>query len=172
MQADSTLEPDKDHYNIDRIQKFDSYGKFITKWGSPGTGDGNLHNPIGITTDSSGNVYVVDGLNNRIQKFDSDGKFITKWGSPGTGDGKFSTPEGIATDSSGNVYVSDSSVSLIQKFNLLPNNTGTTATTTPPTATSTPNQNQYLTWFKQGLGLLKSGMYNEALGAFDKALSI
>ena len=43
-----------------RIQKFDSNGKFITKWGSDGTGDGQFDVPDGIAIDSSGNVYVVD----------------------------------------------------------------------------------------------------------------
>ena len=65
-----------------RIQKFDSSGTFITKWGSIGTGDGQFHSPSrGVATDSAGNVYVADAGNNRIQKFDSSGAFITKWGS-------------------------------------------------------------------------------------------
>ena len=67
----------------DNIQKFDSNGTFITKWGSEGTGDGQFDSPHGIALDSSGNVYVVDYYNNRIQKFDSNGTFITRWGSEG-----------------------------------------------------------------------------------------
>ena len=43
-----------------RIQKFDSNGNFITKWGTEGTGDGQFSNPDGIAVDSSGNVYVAD----------------------------------------------------------------------------------------------------------------
>lgn len=39
-----------------RIQKFDSVGNFITKWGSKGTGDGEFDHPIGIAVDSSGYV--------------------------------------------------------------------------------------------------------------------
>ena len=64
-----------------RIQKFNSNGTFITKWGSKGTADGQFNFPDGIAVDSSGNVYVADDGNNRIQKFDSNGTFITKWGS-------------------------------------------------------------------------------------------
>ena len=52
-----------------RIQKFDSDGNFITKWGSSGTGDGEFSLPHGIAVDSSGNAYVADTMNNRIQKF-------------------------------------------------------------------------------------------------------
>ncbi len=67
-----------------RIQKFDSNGKFITKWGSLGNGNGQFNGTGGIATDAStGNVYVGDSDNNRVEKFDSNGKFITKWGSLG-----------------------------------------------------------------------------------------
>ncbi|RCV65692.1 Streptogramin lyase, partial [Methanophagales archaeon] len=99
-----------------RIQKFDSSGNFITKWGSFGTGDGKFDLPLGIAVDSGGNVYVADTGNYRIQKFDSSGNFITKWGSSGNGEGKFGAPEGIAVDSSGNVFLADSSNDRIQKF--------------------------------------------------------
>ncbi len=50
-----------------RVQKFDSNGTFLTKWGSNGSGDGQFQGSGGITVDSTGNIYVADG--NRIQKF-------------------------------------------------------------------------------------------------------
>ncbi len=77
-------------YGNNRIQKFDSNGNFITKWGSQGSGDGQFIQLNDVAVDSSGNVYVADYGNNRIQKFDSNGNFITKWGSHGSGDGQFS----------------------------------------------------------------------------------
>jgi len=52
-----------------RVQKFDSNGKFITKWGSPGTDDGQFGGPVDVALDSKGLVYVVDGPNHRIEVF-------------------------------------------------------------------------------------------------------
>ncbi len=70
-----------------RIQKFDSNGNFITKWGSYGSGDGqfNYPGPKSVSIDALGNVYVVDEGNSRIQKFGSNGNFLAKWGSFGYG---------------------------------------------------------------------------------------
>ena len=86
-----------------RIQKFDSNGNFITKWGSHGTGDGQFGSISGIAFDTLGNIYVADYSNKRIQKFDSDGNFILKWGSNRTS-GEFVD---VAVDSNDNIYVPD-----------------------------------------------------------------
>jgi len=51
------------------VQKFDSNGNFVTKWGSEGGGHGEFNEPGGIAVDSSGFIYVADTNNNRIQKF-------------------------------------------------------------------------------------------------------
>jgi tripartite motif-containing protein 71 len=106
-----------DSVNSPILAQQDEYS-FITKWGSetPGTGDGQFINPVGLATDSSDNIYVADRGNNRIQKFDSDGNFITKWGTPGTDDGQFNSPASLAIDSSGNVLVADEGNNRIQKF--------------------------------------------------------
>ena len=37
-----------------RIQKFDQNGNFISKFGTQGTGDGQLNYPYGVALDSSG----------------------------------------------------------------------------------------------------------------------
>jgi len=52
-----------------RIQKFDSNGTFLTKWGSLGSGDGQFNKPRRVAVDTAGNVYVSDNNNHRIQKF-------------------------------------------------------------------------------------------------------
>jgi len=99
-----------------RIQKFDSHGNFVTKWGYYGAGNGQFYGPFGVAADSQGSIYVVDTWNNRIQKFDSNGNFITKWGTEGSENGQFTNPFGVATDASGNVYVADTANRRIQKF--------------------------------------------------------
>ena len=49
--------------------KFDSDGKFITKWGSFGKGDGQFMDPEHLAVDSEGNVYISDRKRDDIQKF-------------------------------------------------------------------------------------------------------
>jgi len=99
-----------------RIQKFTSAGAFVRKWGAYGTEDGQFNNPIGMTVDSAGKIYVADTGNNRIQKFSNDGVFVEKWGTYGPGDGQFNNPCGVAVDPTGNVYVADAGNYRIQKF--------------------------------------------------------
>src|ERR671910_488932 len=52
-----------------RVLKFDSEGKFITKWGTKGKGDGQFLDPEHLAVDSEGNVYVSDRKKDDIQKF-------------------------------------------------------------------------------------------------------
>ncbi|MGB8024915.1 MAG: SMP-30/gluconolactonase/LRE family protein [Nitrososphaeraceae archaeon] len=95
----------------DRIQKFDSNGNYITKWGTTGSGDGQLSRPIGMAIDSSGNIYVCDSSNNRIQKFDSNGNYITKW--------SVGSPAGIAIDQNGKAYVINQNTGGVEIYSLV-----------------------------------------------------
>lgn len=95
-----------------RIQKFDTNGKFVTKWTNL-----DLKAPIGIATDAQGNVYVTDTGNHRVVKFDPQGKMLLQFGKPGAGDGEFNGPWGIAVDAAGNIYVTDNFNQRVQVFN-------------------------------------------------------
>jgi hypothetical protein len=56
-------------FGNDRIQKFDSNGNFLTKWGTLGAGDMELYYPGGITVSDSGDVYVADSGNHCIKVY-------------------------------------------------------------------------------------------------------
>jgi DNA-binding beta-propeller fold protein YncE len=62
-------ERERGEAGIPRIQKFDTNGNFITKWGSYGTGDGQFIDPEHLAIDSEGYVYVSDRGRNDIQVF-------------------------------------------------------------------------------------------------------
>ena len=53
---------------LNRIQKFDSNGNYISQFGTAGTGNGEFSCIKDIVLDSNGDFYVADSCNDRIQK--------------------------------------------------------------------------------------------------------
>jgi len=105
-------------FRKNRVQKFDSEGKFIEKYGdNAGSGDGQFLTPRGIDISPSDDICVADWGNNRIQVLDSSGLFLAKWGIAGSGDGQFLSPKGVVLDNFGNIYVADTNNHRIQKLN-------------------------------------------------------
>ena len=102
--------------NNNRVQVFGADGRFLRKWGSEGTEEGQLRLPIGVAVDASDRVYVADWSNDRVQVFDPDGSFLRTWGSRGNSEGLFAGPVGIALNASGNVYVADLGNNRVQVF--------------------------------------------------------
>lgn len=90
-----------------RMQKFTNSLVFSAKWGSSGSGNGQVNNPFGLAVDSLGNVFVADTGNFRIQKFNSSLSYVSKWGTAGNADSEMGNISGLAVDSSGDVYVTD-----------------------------------------------------------------
>jgi len=98
------------------ISVFDLTGKFITKIGKPGSGDGELNHPAGLAVEASGNLVVVDSGNHRLQVFSPDGKFVGKCGGPGKNPGEFNQPWGCTIDKDGNIWVADWKNHRVQKL--------------------------------------------------------
>ena len=119
--------------NNHRIRKVDSSGIITTVVGTGGDGYGGddglavqarLNQPIGVATDSAGNLYIADTDNHRIRKVDSSGIITTVAGTGGDGYGgdgglavqaRLNRPKGVATDSAGNLYIADSNNQRIRK---------------------------------------------------------
>ncbi len=94
------------------------------------TGDGGkadtatLHNPYGVVTDGSGNIYFTDNTVNVIRKITKATGIITTIAGnglngfvDGTGtSASFDGPQGIAIDAAGNLYVADGVNQRIRKI--------------------------------------------------------
>ncbi|MFL6528767.1 MAG: NHL repeat-containing protein [Chthoniobacterales bacterium] len=96
---------------------------------APGNIDGNAANArftmiSGMTSDSAGNIYLVDQVANTVRKIAPSGVVTTVAGFAGysgSSDGfgsaaRFKNPRDIAIDPSGNLYVADTGNSTIRKI--------------------------------------------------------
>ncbi len=110
----------------------------VTRWGQPGSEDGDFRDMNSVAVSSDGEIYTLERNNSRVQVFRNvpvDGVcpvgttevsaygaertcFIRKWGGTvGTGDGELNGPESLALDETGQrVFVLDSFNSRVQVF--------------------------------------------------------
>ncbi len=95
------------------------------------TGDGStaskalLNTPMGVATDSQGNLYIADTFNNRIRKVVGFAGNISTLAGNGqisyAGDGGpafqalLNAPQAVAVDASGNFYIADTGNNVIRK---------------------------------------------------------
>jgi hypothetical protein len=119
---------DSGNYTIRRVT---SAGVVTTMAGTAGlTGSANgtggaarFYNPLNVTVDGAGNVYVGDAGNHLIRKVTSSGVVTTLAGTAGSigsidGTGsaaRFYYPTGVAVDSTGNIWVADRDNNTIRK---------------------------------------------------------
>ena len=88
--------------------------------------DAKLYYPLGVTLDSSKNLYLADTFNNCIRKVSAATGIITTIAGDGTaafsGDAGLATaaqlnsPNGLAVDRSGNLYIADTANNRIRKL--------------------------------------------------------
>ncbi len=116
-----------------RLRKIDTSGNINSICGNRGngfSGDGGaaaqavLNNPVGMTVDANGNIYIADTQNGRVRKIDASLNITTVAGNGGlsySGDGgqanaaQISLPQGVAVDASGNVFFSDTNNHAVRK---------------------------------------------------------
>jgi DNA-binding beta-propeller fold protein YncE len=90
-----------------------------------GNGQGNsliqLFNPIGVTVDQMGNIYVADSCNNRIMcwlKGSKEGRILVGGNGCGEQPNQFDYLRGLSFDRQGNLYVADRDNNRIQRFDI------------------------------------------------------
>jgi streptogramin lyase len=112
------------------IRKVTSSGIVSTFAGNGNIGAANgkdtsasFYEPLGVTVDTIGNVYVADRFNNLIRKITPTGIVSTLAGNINGGstngigtNATFNQPFGVAVDASGNVFVADTYNHLIRKI--------------------------------------------------------
>lgn len=105
-----------------RIQKFDSNGNLLAKWGGNSGGGGpsaygsyywQFIAPKQVWYDKKyDDIYIADTGNNRIQVFTPGGTWLMNFGYF-----DLLLPMGVCTTSDGNIYVSDTGHNRIVKYN-------------------------------------------------------
>jgi len=66
------VDDDQTELNVARVQKFDTSGNYLDKFGSLGTGTGQFQMIGEVCPDNNGNLYVADMERDIIQKFNDD----------------------------------------------------------------------------------------------------
>ncbi len=101
-----------------RVEKFNTNGELLTKFGSTGSEPGQLKEPTAIASapNGSGFLWVADTGNNRIEEWSSSYSFVRVVGKEGTGKGEFKHPDAIEADGEGNVYVIDQGNGRVQQL--------------------------------------------------------
>jgi sugar lactone lactonase YvrE len=116
-----------------RVRKIDSNGYIFTIAGTGTAGysgdngqatSAQINGPNGLATDSSGNIYIGDRINQRIRKIDSNGVITTVAGNGQQGysgdngpatSAQLNSPNGVTPDASGNMYITDRMNHIIRK---------------------------------------------------------
>ena len=123
MPSDAAVGRDGDLYVLDgvnhRVVVYDVDGKFRFKFGSRGSGLGQLLFPLGITTVPDGKVYVADSGNHRFQVFSADGNPLKVVPLPSTQTGVPPDPTDLTVDMNrAQLYVVDNDNHKLHVYNL------------------------------------------------------
>jgi tripartite motif-containing protein 71 len=103
-------------FDAHRVQVFTKAGRSVRRFGSLGTGPGQLVGPMGVAVGRAGEVFVADRANGRVQRFSAKGAYLGAVGAPGTGVGQLGEPYGVAIDGAGVLWVAEYANARVQAF--------------------------------------------------------
>jgi DNA-binding beta-propeller fold protein YncE len=86
----------------DCVIKLDNSYAYERTLGGVGYGEGSLRDPLGISVDRKGNVYVADSQNDRVAIYDLFGNFLKS-----LGETTLKKPSGVAVGEDGTIYVAN-----------------------------------------------------------------
>jgi len=95
----------------DYVIKLDNFYAFERTFGGFGYGEGSLRDPLGISVDRKGNVYVVDSQNDRVAIYDLFGNFLKS-----LGETTLRKPGGVTFGEDGLIYVANTEKNSIAIF--------------------------------------------------------
>jgi len=90
--------------------------QFSHSFGKQGSNPGEFQNPMAVSVDPKGNVYIADTGNNRIQKLDLYGRVIKFIGGFGWESEQFQNPVDICADNGLDVFVADYENRRIERY--------------------------------------------------------
>jgi DNA-binding beta-propeller fold protein YncE len=93
----------------ERVQVFDTEGKFLEQWRDCGA-------PYGLFLEGGKRMLLADGRANQVRILDLSGKIQARFGEKGTEPGQFLMAHGICADSQGVIYVTEGDGERVQKF--------------------------------------------------------
>ena len=89
-----------------QVQKLTTSGDFIAKFGSHGSGDGQLNQPRGLCVHKDGRIFVSDRGNKRVSVFKPDSTFLYHILTVTGNYSNLNYPQGLAFDHCGNLHIS------------------------------------------------------------------
>lgn len=95
----------------DHVIKLDNFYAYLRTFGGFGYGEGSLRNPLGISVDRRGKVYVADSQNDRVAIYDLFGNFLKS-----LGEKILRKPSGVTVGEDGLIYVANTEKNSIVIF--------------------------------------------------------
>jgi DNA-binding beta-propeller fold protein YncE len=95
----------------DHVIKLDNFYAYERTFGGFGYGQGSLRDPLGISVDLKGNVYVADSQNDRVAIYDLFGNY-----SKSVGEKVLRKPSGVTVGEDGLIYVANTENNSIAIF--------------------------------------------------------